>query len=219
MTVAANEIADLSPAAIELLKAAERLLAEKGLGAVSTREIAREAGQKNHSALNYHFGSRAALIEAILDYRMTPLNQSRRQLLQSMREQGRGQDLRSLIAVIVQPFADQLLLPVEDSYYLRLLSQLMSHGEWQSRFTQSDHRASAVLEAGQVLVTLLSPVMGEGIAIERVRLLGLHVMNTVTEWDAMGRRGELVLDAEALTWRVQNFINYLLGALTAPHQS
>ena len=63
--------------AMALLMAAERLFAAQGLEAVSTRMIAKEAGHKNHSALQYHFGSRDGLIEAILNYRITPINQER----------------------------------------------------------------------------------------------------------------------------------------------
>ena len=41
-----------------LLLTAEKLLGERGINGVSLREITREAGQRNASALHYHFGSR-----------------------------------------------------------------------------------------------------------------------------------------------------------------
>jgi AcrR family transcriptional regulator len=207
---------DLTPTAEQLLMAAEKLLAEKGLGAVSTREIAREAGQKNHSAINYHFGSRAALIEAILDYRMTPLNTNRQRRIEKLRAQGREDDLRGLLEVIVEPFAEELLLPPEQSYYLQLLAQLMSQQEWQSLFTSKQQRSSAVLEAGGLLSGLLQQTLSTEIALERLRLIGLHVLITITEWDAMRRRGELILNKDTLQWRVKNLVDYLLGALKAP---
>lgn len=197
--------------------AAEKLLAEKGLGAVSTREIAREAGQKNHSAINYHFGSREALIEAILDYRMTPLNINRQRRINTLRAQGREDDYRGLLEVIVEPFAEELLLPPEQSYYLQLLAQLMSQQEWQSLFTSRQQRSSAVMEAGGLLAGLLQQTFSKEIALERLRLIGLHVLITITEWDAMRRRGELVINEDNLQWRVKNLIDYLLGALQAPH--
>jgi AcrR family transcriptional regulator len=208
---------ELTPTAEQLLIAAEKLLAEKGLGAVSTREIAREAGQKNHSALNYHFGSRAALIEAILDYRMTPLNQARQKRLGKLRAEGREGDFRGLLEVIIEPFAEELLLPPEQSYYLRLLAQLMSQQEWQSLFISRQQRSSAVLEAGGLLTGLLQQTLTTEIALERLRLMGLHVLNTITEWDAMRRRGELILNQDTLQWRVKNLVDYMLGALKAPH--
>ena len=41
----------------ELLRSAERLIAEKGLGSVSVKMITTDAGARNPSAVHYHFGS------------------------------------------------------------------------------------------------------------------------------------------------------------------
>ena len=52
-----------------LISTAERLFAERGLEAVSLSEINRDAGQRNKSALHYHFGSRDGLLKALLEKR------------------------------------------------------------------------------------------------------------------------------------------------------
>nr|WP_189954437.1 helix-turn-helix domain-containing protein [Streptomyces alanosinicus] len=44
---------------------AERLFAEHGLCAVSNRQIGEAAGQRNVTAVSYHFGSRTELVRAI----------------------------------------------------------------------------------------------------------------------------------------------------------
>ncbi|MEH6583394.1 MAG: helix-turn-helix domain-containing protein [Halioglobus sp.] len=212
-----TDLPTLSPAQEALLQAAERLLAEKGLGAVSTREIAREAGQKNHSAVNYHFGSMDGLIEAVLDYRMVPLNERRRAMLEELTATGRENDLRALVEIVVEPLANELLRPAEESGYLRLLAQLMSVGEWQSLFTVHPHRSSVLLESGAYLQSVMQQTLPDDIVFERLRLLGLHAINAVTEWDGMGRRGELTLTRENLSWRVTNLIDYLAAALVAEH--
>ena len=49
---------EFSAAKLDLIKAAEELIAEFGLAGVSDREIARHGGQKNNSAVAYHFGDR-----------------------------------------------------------------------------------------------------------------------------------------------------------------
>ena len=56
-----------------LLDAAETLFAKKGFGAVTTRAILRAAGQRNESALHYHFGGRQGLIEALHERRLDQL--------------------------------------------------------------------------------------------------------------------------------------------------
>ena len=65
-----------------LLDAAERLFAERGVTETSVRAITSAAGA-NVAAVNYYFGSREALIEALLARRLVPLNEARLQLLQT----------------------------------------------------------------------------------------------------------------------------------------
>ena len=49
-----------------LIVAAERLFAEHGFDGVTLKQITAEAGQRNASALQYHFGSRVDLVRAIV---------------------------------------------------------------------------------------------------------------------------------------------------------
>src|SRR5438445_6891162 len=59
-----------------VLDTAERLFAEKGLEAVSVRDIT-QAAEANLGAVNYHFGTKEALITEVFERRLTPLNQAR----------------------------------------------------------------------------------------------------------------------------------------------
>lgn len=55
------------PDAAEHLKSvALRLFAERGVDGVTVRQIAEAAGQKNHAAVGYHFGSKDELIRAVI---------------------------------------------------------------------------------------------------------------------------------------------------------
>ncbi|MFI9838822.1 TetR family transcriptional regulator [Nonomuraea sp. NPDC051941] len=48
-----------------ILATAERLFAERGIHAVSNRQISETAGQGNSAAVGYHFGAKADLVRAI----------------------------------------------------------------------------------------------------------------------------------------------------------
>jgi len=48
-----------------LIDSAERLVAERGLHGVSAREVMRAAGQRNHGAIVYYFGSWDGLLGAV----------------------------------------------------------------------------------------------------------------------------------------------------------
>ena len=50
-----------------LLGSAERLFAENGFDATSTRAIVEEAGGANSAAINYYFGSKEGLLREVLD--------------------------------------------------------------------------------------------------------------------------------------------------------
>ena len=51
----------------KLIAAAEQLFAERSIDGVSLRQINSAAGQRNSTALQYHFGGRSGLIRAVLD--------------------------------------------------------------------------------------------------------------------------------------------------------
>jgi AcrR family transcriptional regulator len=54
----------------EIITAAEHLFATQGIDAMSLREINRVAGQRNVTALQYHFGDREGLLLAIVQRHM-----------------------------------------------------------------------------------------------------------------------------------------------------
>jgi AcrR family transcriptional regulator len=63
-----------------ILDAAERLIAEKGIDAVSLRAITKEANV-NLAAVHYHFGSKEALVHKVFERRIAPINRQRLELL------------------------------------------------------------------------------------------------------------------------------------------
>lgn len=109
-----------------MVAAAERLIAQRGLAAVSLRDVQVEAGQRNKSAANYHFGSREGLIDAIVEARMAPIEERRRAALAEVDRNGQGDDVRALVEVLVGPLAEATVARSEDSYYARFLGQLVA---------------------------------------------------------------------------------------------
>src|ERR1700757_4705681 len=57
----------------QLVTTAERLFAVHGIDSVSLRQICAEAGNANNSAVQYHFGSKDRLLQAIFEYRIPHL--------------------------------------------------------------------------------------------------------------------------------------------------
>ncbi len=68
-----------------------------------SRQISLEAGTGNHSAVQYHLGSKDQLIRAIFEYRLPHLNE-RRRILVAQREPA---DLASLVECYALPIPEQ----------------------------------------------------------------------------------------------------------------
>jgi AcrR family transcriptional regulator len=87
-----------------LMVAGERLFAERGIDAVSIRDITNEAGA-NSAAIHYHFGSKTALITAILDWRAAAVAARRSEWLARI-EANADPSLREVIEAFVVPTAE-----------------------------------------------------------------------------------------------------------------
>ena len=59
-----------------LLCAAERLLIERGYAGMSARAVA-ESAQVNIASASYHFGSKHGVLEAVVQWRLAPMNAAR----------------------------------------------------------------------------------------------------------------------------------------------
>lgn len=112
----ASDVADA------LVRAAERLFAERGSDAVSLRDVTSAAGATNASAVQYHFGDRRGLVRAVLAKHEAEVDQRRHELLDAY-EQRAEPDVRSLASALVDPLAAELACDGGVGY-LQLLSDL-----------------------------------------------------------------------------------------------
>jgi len=86
-----------------LKSAAVKLIAERGIENVTIRDIVSAAGQKNESALQYHFKNLKGLIRAIHESREAEIQAKRTEQLQHLGEQTSGPSLRDICKLMVEP--------------------------------------------------------------------------------------------------------------------
>lgn len=104
-----------------LITTAKRLFAERGLDGISLREIIREAGVKHSTAIQYHFGNRDGLLDAVLAPHESRVDTRRDALLDDYKASGTP-DCRTVAAILVRPLAREL----EDQdgrYFLQIYAQ------------------------------------------------------------------------------------------------
>ena len=196
-----------------LVATAQRLFAERGIDAVSFREIAREAGQKNNSALTYHFGSKEALIQAILDAGMQEVNTLRNDYVDLLYSSGRYTNLRALVEALVWPLATKLLTEKKNTYN-RFLAAAQLHpdidlGASSTEVDRGFRRVYELIEAA--LPNIPAPVL-------RQRWLAAisFMMFALGDYERLSARRSKSGQSFDIHRAIENLIDMLGGALAAP---
>ncbi|CAM2793773.1 helix-turn-helix domain-containing protein [Prescottella defluvii] len=105
-----------------MIEAAEQIIAERGMPALTLKDVQIAANQSNKSAAKYHFGSREGLIEALVELRMSPVNARRQELLDEIERLGAPPTVRQVVEALVRPLAAETL-GRPGSRYARFLVQ------------------------------------------------------------------------------------------------
>lgn len=115
---------DTAATRAKILNIAEKLFAEKGVEHVTLSDINKRSGQKNRSALQYHFGGKQQLIDAIMEKHLLKITSDRNRLLDEI-DQESTVSYRSVAKAIVIPLTNCL----NDSggiCYIQIASQLIA---------------------------------------------------------------------------------------------
>jgi AcrR family transcriptional regulator len=193
----ASDVADA------LIRAAERLFAERGSDAVSLREITSEAGATNASAVQYHFSDRRGLVRAIVAKHEAEV-EPRRHLLLDAYEQRSEPDVRALAAALVEPLAAELVCDGGPGY-LQLVSDLYNRPNPTFDPSTFEDRAHSIHRWRAAAVAALTP---EAVRLHR-RFDALRF--TVSELARRGRSG--AKDHRLFT---SQLIDLVGGLLTSP---
>jgi AcrR family transcriptional regulator len=195
-----------------LLTTAQRLFARDGIYQVPLKRIVERAGQRNASALHYHFGGRDGLLHAIIVRHDDRIQAERHEMLTTLEREGRADDLRELVRALVEPFSHQLDTP-DGREYLQIVSQLsMLFDFWDVDLPTGPTETQRMFRSMDRCLPQLAPALRH----ERITtLLGL-----VTE--ALAMRARLLDGPQSLPPAldhddfVANLVDMSVGALSAP---
>lgn len=140
---------------VALLAAAERLFALHGIDGPSLREITKAAGQRNTGALQYHFGTRAELLRAVLAEHEPDIRRQRHGLLDQF-ELAENPEIRSLAGALVLPYVAKL----EDESgrcYLQIINDIFSRPVPYANLLSSEVSESSLIRWSKAAETFLPP--------------------------------------------------------------
>ncbi|MCJ2180510.1 TetR/AcrR family transcriptional regulator [Novosphingobium album (ex Hu et al. 2023)] len=190
---------------LAIIEAAETLFAERGIDAVSLREIGAAAGAKNTAVVSYHFGDKEGLLDAILHSRL-PAFDTRRAGLQA---QVKGEpDVTAILRVLALPIFEQRNSQGKRSYAAFLGS--LGRSQFRDVWAPNKSAIPATMELGAKLREQMPA--GTGRFYEE-RLFACTAMLT-SAIEAIDRR--LDLDAEAERALFNDAIRMAAAAFTAP---
>ena len=206
---------DGSETRARLLVEAERLFAEVGVWQAATGDIVRAAGQRNASALTYHFGSgkghfgsRQGVLDAILADHGNPIDAHRGDLLAKIAAD--APDVRTLVDALVRPMTEVLDDP-RGRRYVRIVNQLSDRfPAWRDAPTGVDQT-----HLERALTILESLASGDRATLREARLLAMIQLMTVSLAARAGEldHGQPSLDAPTYE---RHLVDVLVGVLTAP---
>ena len=144
----------------KILDAAEGLFADHGFAATSLRQITAEA-KVNLAAVNYHFKSKEALLSAVIERTLGPINLRRMELLDELEASSRGgpPDLEAVVLAFIRPAFEARSNNAESMrHFPRLMARLLAEpGEWS---------APVMLPALHEIANRFMPIFQQAMGVE-----------------------------------------------------
>ena len=201
---------------LELLNAAERLFATKGFDATTVKEITEASGQRNQSVIHYHFGSREAILDALIELRVSPINEARNRLRAEMLAQSCGQALttQQICRLLVNPPLDRILNDSGPHYASRLSLQLRVNRDLWRKYELA--RSAWTLDEVHAELVRARPYLPKEIVRSRFRNIVLLSMVAIAELEQVQERMGPKFDEEEARFRIEEMVSSMCGIIDAP---
>ncbi|WP_420995279.1 TetR/AcrR family transcriptional regulator [Cupriavidus sp. 30B13] len=191
-----------------MLEIAERLFAEHGVELVPLRQIVVEAGQRNRSALHYHFGSREALVSQLLNFRLAHINKVRNSYLDEVEAAGLAGDVRAIVEASISALADTIRDTPWGARYVQVLAQATFSPSLVNAELIDPDAMTGVLRARRMIAAAL-PGLPRKVLHHRQVWFNNSVVYSLAQW--CRRKGALRGQPP-----VAELVDYCAAALTGP---
>ena len=214
MTVAVDNQRRAGATRERLLSAAERLFVEHGIARTSTRAILQAAGQRNESALQYHFGGREGLVQELYERRGAQIIQEREVMIEDFdsadRRAGDSSDaIRELCAVAFLPAVRVARADPTFVQFLKLVGQLAFLPGAALMDAQARYEGQSLVAVGERLRPLLD--VPETLLAQRLELMSRMAAVALTQ----RARAEEPFDGSEAELFFSNLVDAMASVLQA----
>ena len=201
-----------------ILDSAEELFSERGFAETSLRNITTKAGV-NLAAVNYHFGSKKSLIQAVFARFLTPCSENLAEALEAYksRQADDGIELHGLLVLLSGvALRSGGTRPQRLDIFMRLLGLAYTQGQGHLRkFLKSEY--GPVFQQYMALVTAATPELSDADRFWRIHFMLGATMFTLSGVDSLTAMAEHDLGEPTNVAQVVDQLLPFLGAgLKAP---
>jgi AcrR family transcriptional regulator len=191
-----------------IILTAERLFAERGIESVPLRDIGIAADQKNNFAVQYHFGDREKLVQAIAEYRASSLMEINTGLIADLVAGGGAPTVSDFVRAFVTALAANL---DENSHFLPFISRyIIERGGYAG--LEGTVPAGSVAMMRSILARLL-PDHPKGLLDERWEILFTSAVHTLARYQIALRKNSL---SAPIDYLLEDLVQNLTAGLELP---
>jgi AcrR family transcriptional regulator len=197
-----------------LLDAAEQLFAEKGFEAVSVRDITGLA-KTNVAAVNYHFGSREALLSMAMMRYMAPVTQERLARLESIEKKwsGKAAPLEEIIDALVRPLVSQVKKSeLSERLFYKLIGRIFAQQTEDLPAPIEEQLRHVIDRFTRSFAKALPAVSGEDL-VWRMHFLAGGMIHMLTHQDMLNRITSGSSGAPSMEATLSRFIRFAAAGL------
>ena len=199
-----------------ILDAAELLFAEQGFAGTSLRAITSAAGA-NLAAVNYHFGSKESLIDAVFSRRLKPINRERLEWLDRLEAAGEP-SLEQILEAFLAPPLRISQDPVEGESVLHV-AQMIGHATSRpdSRIKELLlHQFETILERFTAALAKQLPELEPGQLLWRFLFMVGSMAHTMAISQDIKRFTQDLCDPRDVEGLIQAMVPFVAAGFRAP---
>lgn len=110
----------------QILAAARRLIAERGVDSVSVRDILQKSGVRNGGAVGYYFGSKEDMIREIIGQGARRCDARRIEMLDRAEASPAGVTLKDVVSILIRSSIGMSSTPLREDSYSRFIAAVQA---------------------------------------------------------------------------------------------